>query len=246
MQRQFVAESKRNVMIDERIEELYRKAGYAGVTISKVPLGHQVVIYAEKPGIIIGKKGSSIKDLSLLLEQEFGLENPQVEVKPVDVPELNAKVMAYRIRLYLERGLRHKRIVFSSLDSVLKSGAEGVEISIRGKLTTERSRFMKLRRGVIHQSGEPAKRVDKAVTSVLLKPGIIGVKVFVSAPGSYTPQIALRQVDQALLDSLPKRKEAPQAQPPEPTPVEQSGPNESEETAEESGEKITLNQGGSS
>ncbi|MEM3671258.1 MAG: 30S ribosomal protein S3, partial [Thermoprotei archaeon] len=164
VQKQFVSETKRNVMIGERIEELYRKAGYAGVTVSKVPLGHQVVIYAEKPGIIIGKRGSSIKDLSVLLEQEFKLENPQVEVKPVDVPELNATVMAYRIRLYLERGLRHKRIVFSSLDSVLKSGAEGVEISIRGKLTTERSRFVKLRRGIIHQSGEPAKKVDRAVT----------------------------------------------------------------------------------
>jgi small subunit ribosomal protein S3 len=209
-QKQFVSENKRKLMIDERLEELYKKAGYAGVNISKVPLGHQITIYAEKPGIIIGKKGSSIKDLSSLLEQDYKLENPQIEVKPVEVPELSAKVMAYRMRLYLERGLAHKRIVFSSLDSIMKAGAEGAEVSLRGKFTTERSRFIKLRKGQIHQSGEPAKLVDAAVTDVLLKPGIIGIKVKISKPNTYRPQIIARQLDPAAVSALQKTKQSTQ------------------------------------
>ncbi|PSN97514.1 30S ribosomal protein S3 [Candidatus Marsarchaeota G2 archaeon ECH_B_SAG-F08] len=206
--KQFINENKRNLLIDEQLEEMYRKAGYQGVIISKVPLGHQVTIYAEKPGIIIGKKGGSIRDLSFLLEQKFGLENPQIEVRPIDNPELNSKIMANRIRFYLERGLPHKRVVFSALDSIMKAGAEGAEVTIRGKLTTERSRFIKLRSGRIHQSGEPASLIDKTVTYVLLKPGIIGIKVKIAKPGVFKPQIAIRQIDQALLANILKERES--------------------------------------
>jgi small subunit ribosomal protein S3 len=204
--KQFVAESKRRLMIDERLETLYRKAGYERVFITKVPLGHQITIYAEKPGIIIGKKGASIRDVSALLEQEYKLENPQIEVRPVEVPELSSKVMAYRMRLYLERGLAHKRIVFSTLDAVMRAGADGTEVSLRGKFTTERSRFVKLRKGQIHQSGDPANYNDVAVTNVLLKPGIIGIKVKIAKPAVFKPQLTIHEPNPAMLSALRKEK----------------------------------------
>jgi small subunit ribosomal protein S3 len=205
--KQFIAENKKKLMIDERLESMFRKAGYAGVVITKMPLGHQVLIQAERPGIIIGRKGYSIRDLALLLKQEYQLEDPQIDVKGVDVPELNARIMAGRLRSYLEHGARQKRVAFASLDSILKAGAMGAEVSLRGKFTTDRSRFIKLRKGQIHQSGEPANLVDKAVTSVLLKPGIIGIKVKIALPNMYTPQVVFKQVDQSLLNNLKKQLE---------------------------------------
>lgn len=205
--KQFIMENKRKLMIDERLESMFRKAGYAGVTISKMPLGHQVTIYAEKPGIIIGRKGYSIKDLALLLKQEYQLEDPQIDVRSVEVPELNSRIMANRIRSYLEHGARQKRVAFAILDSILKAGAMGAEVSLRGKLTTDRSRFIKLRKGRIHQAGEPANLVDKTVTYALLKPGIIGIKVKIALPNAYTPQVVFKQVDQNLLNQLKKQVE---------------------------------------
>ncbi|MEM0272009.1 MAG: 30S ribosomal protein S3 [Thermoprotei archaeon] len=210
--KQFIIENKKKLMIDEKLESMFRKAGYAGVVISKMPLGHQVVIQAEKPGIIIGRKGYSIRDLALLLKQEYQLEDPQIDVKGVEVPELNARIMAGRLRSYLEHGARQKRVAFAILDSILKAGAMGAEVSLRGKFTTDRSRFIKLRKGQIHQSGEQANLVDKAVTNVLLKPGIIGIKVKISLPTMHIPQVVFKQVDQSVLSSLKKQVESEKPQ----------------------------------
>lgn len=205
--KQFIVENKRKLMIDERLESMFRKAGYAGVIISKMPLGHQVTIYAERPGIIIGRKGYSIRDLALLLKQEYQLEDPQIDVKSVDVPELNSRIMASRLRSFVEHGARHKRAAFAILDAILKAGAMGTEVSLRGKFTNDRSKFIKLRKGRIHQAGEPARLVDKTVTYVLTKPGIIGIKVKIALPNMYTPQVVFKQVDQSLLGSLKKQVE---------------------------------------
>lgn len=222
--RAFVAENRRNMLIDRELERLIsRKAGYVGVVVGKAPLGHQAVIYAEKPGIIIGKHGGSIKDLSALVEQKFGLENLQLEVRQVENPELNSHVVVNKIKFLLERGFAQKRVVFSTVDELIKSGAEGAEVVIRGKLTTERSRFIKLRVGRIHQAGEPANRVDKTVSYVLLKPGIIGIKVKVARPDVYKRQVAVKTSISSVVESLKKEETRGQetTEAPQPTQSEE-------------------------
>ncbi|MGQ9759057.1 MAG: 30S ribosomal protein S3 [Candidatus Methanomethylicaceae archaeon] len=179
----FITKSSKNMIIDNYLRNELKRAGYAGVEFQKTPLGNRVVIYAERPGMVIGRQGATIRELAHIIETRYGLENPQIAVVPVQNPELNARIMASRVASALERGIHFRRAAFVALRQIMEAGARGAEIVIRGKLSTDRSRYEKFRSGAILKAGEPRKyAVDRAVTSVLLKPGAFGIQVSIYLP----------------------------------------------------------------
>jgi len=186
--RHFVGEFIRKAEIDEFLWKEFERAGYGGVNVTKTPLGTNIVIYAMRPGFIIGRGGETIKNLAKILEEKFNLPNPQISVAEIEVPELNPYVMASRIAAALRRGIHFRRVGFWALNQIMSAGALGAEIIISGKLRTERARAEKFQDGYIPKSGEPAmKYVKKAVTHVQLKPGIFGVKVLIVSPDASFP-----------------------------------------------------------
>ncbi len=100
----FVKENARKAEIDEYLSQELKRAGYSRVEMTKTPLGTRVVIYAGKPGLVIGRRGQSIRDLTKILEEQFGVENPQISVATLESPELDAKVVASQIAMALQRG----------------------------------------------------------------------------------------------------------------------------------------------
>lgn len=188
----FINKAIKNMLIDNYLQKELRRAGYAGVEFQKTPLGDRVVIYAERPGLVIGRQGLMIKELARVLEMKFGFENPQIAVVPVQNPELNARIMANRIAMALEKGIHFRRAAFVALRQIMEAGARGAEIVIRGKLTSERARYEKFRAGTVLKTGEPSKyAVDKAVTHVLLKPGVYGIKVRIFLPVTTVDDISI-------------------------------------------------------
>jgi len=184
----FVTEAVKKTEIDEFLRNEFERAGYGGVDIAKTPLGTHIVVYAMRPGLIIGRGGETIKELATLLEQKFQLPNPQISVAEIEVPELNAYVIASRVTSALKRGVHFRRAGFWALQQVMEAGALGAEIIISGKLRTERARYEKFRNGYIPKSGEPAlKYLHKAELHVQLKPGIFGVKVRIMPPEAKFP-----------------------------------------------------------
>lgn len=184
----FIGESVKKAEIDEFFWKEFERAGFGGVDITRTPLGTNIVVYVMRPGIIIGRGGRTIKNLARILEKDFELPNPQISVAEIEVPELNAHVMASRIASALRRGVHFRRAGFWALNQIMEAGALGVEIKISGKLRTERSRSEKFRAGYMPKSGEPAlKYVRKAVVHVQLKPGILGVKVQTLPPDAEFP-----------------------------------------------------------
>jgi len=184
----FVTEAVKKTEIDEFLKNEFEKAGYGGVDITKTPLGTHIVVYAMRPGLIIGRGGETIKELATILEQKFQLPNPQISVAEIEVPELNAYVIASRVASALKRGVHFRRAGFWALQQVMEAGALGAEIIISGKLRTERARYEKFRDGYIPKSGEPAlKYLHKAELHVQLKPGIYGVKVRIMPPEAIFP-----------------------------------------------------------
>jgi small subunit ribosomal protein S3 len=176
--KRFITESIKKTEIDEFLQKKLERAGYGGVDISKTPLGTHVVIYAMRPGIVIGRGGETIKDLAITLEENFNISNPQISVSEIEVPEFNAYVVASRIASALQRGVHFRRAGFWALNQVMDAGALGAEIVISGKLRTERARFEKFRAGYFPRCGDAAlKYMKKAEAHVQLKPGIIGVRV---------------------------------------------------------------------
>jgi small subunit ribosomal protein S3 len=179
----FVKDASRRLEIDEYLAGELKRAGYSHVELTKSPVGTRVVIYAAKPGMVIGRRGQSIKDLTKLLEQKYGIENPQLSVATIDVPELDPKVIAAQVAMALQRGVHFRRAAYWGIQRVLESGASGVEIVIRGKLTTERSRYEKFKAGYLPRVGEPVlKYVKEAVQDIQLKQGLFGIKVRILPP----------------------------------------------------------------
>jgi small subunit ribosomal protein S3 len=186
--KRFITESIKRVEIDEFLQKKLERAGYGGVNLSKTPLGTHVVVYAMRPGLVIGRGGETIRELATVLDQNFKVANPQISVSEIEIPEFNAYVVAGRVASALERGVHFRRAAFWALNQVMDAGALGVEIVISGKLRTERARFEKFRAGYFPRCGEPALRyMRKAEMHVQLKPGMIGVRVKLMPPDAIFP-----------------------------------------------------------
>src|SRR5947209_10452262 len=179
----FVKDVSRRLEIDEHLALELKRAGYSHVELTKSPVGTRVVIYAAKPGMVIGRRGQSIRDLTKVLEDKFHIENPQLSVANIEVPEQDPKVVASQVASALQRGVHFRRAAYWAIRRVMESQALGVEITIRGKLTTERSRFEKFKAGYLPRVGDPVlKSVKRAITDVQLKQGLFGIKVRILPP----------------------------------------------------------------
>jgi len=174
----FVKENARKAEIDEFLSQDLKRAGYSKVEMTKTPLGTRVVVYAAKPGLVIGRRGQSIRDLTQVLEQRFGVTNPQISVATLEAPELDPKVVASQIAMALQRGIHFRRAAYWALQRTIEAGAQGVEIIIRGKLTTDRARYEKYKAGYLPAVGEAVDRIVRsAVVDTQLKQGLFGIRV---------------------------------------------------------------------
>ena len=168
----------KNMELDEYLKQALKETGYGGVDIQKTPIGTRITLYVTRPGLVIGRKGAGIKDLTSKLEQKFGLNNPQVSVMEIEVPELNPKIMANRIAQLVERGTAFRRAAMWTINTVMGAGAMGVEVTIAGKLRSERAHFEKHVVGVMPKSGNSADKIVKlGVTDVLTKMGLMGIQL---------------------------------------------------------------------
>lgn len=204
----FVRDNMKKAEIDSYLAGELKKAGYSKVEMTKTPLGTRVVIYAAKPGMVIGRRGQSIRDLTQVFEQTFGMENPQVSVAAIEAPDLDPKVVASQVTSALQRGIHFRRAAYWALQRAMGAGALGVEITIRGKLTTDRSRYERFRDGYLPSVGEPVlKQVKRAVMDVQLKQGLFGVQVRILPPGATFPDKPEIRTPGELATASPKEAE---------------------------------------
>ena len=188
IEKDFVTEGLRRTRIDEYLEKELERAGYGGRAVQITPLGTMVVVYAERPGMVIGRGGKNVRAITNTLKNEFGLDNPQIEVKEVDVPELNPKIMAYKIANMLQRGMHFRRVAYSTIRRIMGAGAQGVEVTISGKIRGSRSAVAKFVEGYIKKCGEPSIRfVEEGFATVQLKPGVLGIYVRIMPPETVLP-----------------------------------------------------------
>jgi small subunit ribosomal protein S3 len=171
----------RNMELNEYLSSSLSDAGYGGAEVQKTPIGTKITLFVIRPGLVIGRKGSGIRDLTTKLEQQFNLENAQISVTEVTKPELNPHIMANRIAQLIERGTAFRRASLWTINTIMGAGAMGVEITISGKLRGERAHFEKHSAGTIPKSGKIAEEVVRSSTnSILTKMGLVGIKLKIS------------------------------------------------------------------
>jgi small subunit ribosomal protein S3 len=184
----FIEDGMQRTQIDEFFGDELERAGYGGMDLAKTPMGTQIVLRAEKPGMVIGKGGKNIRKITTQLEERFELDDPQIDVQEVDEPDLNAQIVADRLGNALERGWYFRKAGHTTIDRIMDAGARGAEITLNGKVTGARSRNEKFNRGYIKHNGEPAQSiVDRGDGVAVMKLGTIGVTVRIIPPDAELP-----------------------------------------------------------
>jgi small subunit ribosomal protein S3 len=195
----------RNMELDEFLSQTLKDAGYGYVDVQKTPLGTRITLYVTRPGLVIGRKGTGIKELTTKLEQKFGLSSPQISVMEVAIPELNPKIMCNRIAQLIERGTAFRRAALWTINTVMNGGALGVEVSIAGKLRSERAHFEKHSAGIVPKSGDVALRVvHVGITHVLTKMGLMGVQLRIAQKNDLPDEIELMDNQGAKEEPMPR------------------------------------------
>ena len=166
------------MLLNDFLREKIKDAGFDSVEISKTPTGTKIVLYVTRPGIVIGRKGSGIKDLTEKIQTDFGYKNPQISVEEILKPELSPSVMCNRMSAHIERGTAFRRATMWTMNQIMEAGAIGVQITISGKLRGDRSAFEKHTQGVLPRAGNYAKNiVSEDIVHTKTPMGLIGIKI---------------------------------------------------------------------
>lgn len=174
----FVNQGIKEVELENFIRDSFPDGDYSQILLQRTPLGIKVVIYTNKPGRIIGRGGSNIDMIGNALKHRFNLENPQIDIKSVDNPDLDSKLVAKQIASALERGYSYKKIGNVFLKRIMDAGAVGCQIVVSGKLGGAMSRTAKYLAGYIKHSGfQSVELVDTGFFEALPKLGKIGITV---------------------------------------------------------------------
>ncbi|MGI0083205.1 MAG: 30S ribosomal protein S3 [Nitrosopumilaceae archaeon] len=188
-----VNDSYKIMLLKDYLREAIKEAGFSDVDIQKTPTGTRVALHVTRPGIVIGRKGSGIRDLTKVLETDFGLKSPQISVIEIDKPELQPSVMCNRMSQHLARGTAFRRAVMWTMQTIMNAGAMGVQITISGKLRGERSSFEKHSKGILPRAGHHASVVVlEDIVHVNTKMGLIGVRIRIARKERHIPEFELK------------------------------------------------------
>ncbi len=187
-ERKFIQEGVRRVLLKDYLIQESQRAGFGGLDISRTPMGTRVTLVCERPGIIIGRRGELIKQLTQTLAERFHVDNPQIEVQEERQPNLNAQLMAEKLAATLERGWHFRRAGHSTVRRIMESGARGCQVVLSGKLTGERHRTERFKAGMIKYCGQASLfQMGRGFAQAKLKPGVIGVSVWIMRPDARMP-----------------------------------------------------------
>ena len=201
------------MLLKDYLREKIKDAGFENVEVSKTPTGTRVVLHVTRPGIVIGRKGTGIKELTEKLETDFGLKNPQIAVEEITKPELSPEVMCNRMASHLERGTAFRRATMWTIQQIMEGGAMGTEITISGKLRGDRSAFEKHSQGILPRAGHHADViVSEDIAHVETPMGLIGVRIRIAKKERLIPEFEMKGKTQAEKDEEVRvKKEADEA-----------------------------------
>ena len=166
-----------DLKIRKFIEQEIKKAGLSKVIIERSSKKIIITIYASRPGIIIGKKGSDIEKLKKQLSKLSGSEI-SLNIIETKKPELDAKVVADNIAMQIENRAATKRVMKRAVQSALKLGAQGIRVNVSGRIggaEIARVEWFKERRIPLHTL---RANIDYAISIAKTTYGTCGVKVW--------------------------------------------------------------------
>ncbi|MDD5162901.1 MAG: 30S ribosomal protein S3 [Candidatus ainarchaeum sp.] len=189
IERFFIEQNMKKIELENYVKSQLGPAGFTNLEIVKTPLVTRIVLHVVRPGLAIGKGGTTINQLTQEIGKKFGIENPQIEIQEIKNPELDAKANVDKIVSLLERGYSWRSITFKAMQEIMNAKAQGAELILSGKLAGKggRKRRVRIAQGYIKKVGNQVNLVDFAKATAYPKPGAIGIKLRIIHPGVEFP-----------------------------------------------------------
>ena len=187
--REYTTQLHQDFAIRKLIQAEAEKAGVSRIEVERFPGKVKVVVHTAKPGILIGRKGDSVKKMRTSLEELTG-KKIDLEIKEIKTPDTDAYLVATNIAGQVERRVSYRRAMKRALQQAIRQGALGIKVEVAGRLSgAEMARSVWLREGRVPLQTLRAD-IDFARAEALTTYGRIGVKVWV-----YKGEV-LRQVEE--------------------------------------------------
>lgn len=200
LKHKFVADGVFYSEVTELFTRELANDGFAGIEIRNTPTQKQIVIRATRTKEVIGEKGQRIRELCSVVRKRFGLgDNVELYVERVPFRGLCAMAQAESVKFKLLSGLVVRKACYSVVRFIMDSGAKGCEVSVSGKARTQRANVNLFRDGYMVKAGHPCVVFkDTATKHVLLRSGVVGIKVVIMLPydetGRMGPNVSLPDV----------------------------------------------------
>merc|ERR1712111_3688 len=163
-----VADGVFKAELNEFLTRELAEDGYSGVEVRVTPTKTEIIIMATRTQNVLGEKGRRIRELTSVVQKRFSFPENSVELYAEKVPT---------------GGLAVRRACYGVLRFIMESGAKGCEVVVSGKLRGQRAKAMKFVDGLMIHSGDPCNDyVDTACRHVLLRQGVLGIKVKIILP----------------------------------------------------------------
>jgi small subunit ribosomal protein S3 len=189
--REYTDQLHQDFAIRKLIQTEAEKAGVSRIEVERFPGKVKVVVHTAKPGILIGRKGESVKKMRQSLEALTG-KKIDLEIKEIKTPDTDAYLVAMNIAGQVERRVSYRRAMKRALQQAIRQGALGIKVEVAGRLSgAEMARSVWLREGRVPLQTLRAD-IDFARAEALTTYGRIGVKVWV-----YKGDV-LRQVEEKI------------------------------------------------
>merc|ERR1712146_646605 len=183
--RKFVADGVFYAELNELFTRELAEDGYSGVEVRQTPARHEIIIRATRTQNVLGEKGRRIRELTAVVQKRFGFISGSVELYAEKVQHrgLCAVAQAESLKFKLLGGLAVRRACYGVLRFVMESGAKGASVTVSGKVRGQRAKGQKFDDGYMIKSGRAKEEyVDTAARHVMMRQGVLGVKVTIMLP----------------------------------------------------------------
>jgi len=123
-----------DIKIRKIINDQIANSGISKIEIERTSDEVKVDVYTSKPGVVIGKRGTTINDIKDLLQKETGGKAVQLNIIEVKKPELVAKLVAEGVASQLEGRVSFRKAMKKAVALTLKAGAKGIKVQCSGRL----------------------------------------------------------------------------------------------------------------
>jgi len=213
--RKFVADGIFYAELNQLFTRELAEEGYSGVEVRVTPTRTEIIIRATRTKNVLGEKGRRIRELTSVVQKRFNFREGTVELYAERVANrgLCAIAQAESLRYKLLGGLAVRRACYGVVRFIMENGAKGTEVIVSGKLRAQRAKSMKFKDGYMIKTGQPVRDfVDTAIRHVLLRQGVLGIKVAIMLPHDPSGKLGPKKQQPDIVKVLePKEDEVPAA-----------------------------------